>query len=100
MTNEMKNRITNAVREVYRITGDTDAIAYEHSVSVTLEGIPNRLGESNRTILITRIRRGELLYKLYTKHDDKPLMTIFGCWPVEFVSDIFIRAMEHFYDWY
>lgn len=42
----------------------------------------------------------DLTYKLYTKHDNRPLITLYGCWPTEFVTDMFIRTLEHFYNDY
>ena len=89
-------RIKNAVEAVYELTDDR----YNSEAEVRFEYvyISELSGECTYTITIARsVKRDDLTYKLYTKHDDKPLMTIFGCWPREFVADVFNRALQHFY---
>jgi hypothetical protein len=98
MENYNKQKIINAVNAVYRDTDDTGLYTSEVRFRYVK---PEYYTVVHDEIVISRsIRRDDLTYKLYTKHDDKPLMTVFGCWPQEFVSDVFIRALEHFYDDY
>ena len=99
MTKENKKRIIDAVNEVYWVTDKGFEKVY--SKDVTLVVPSSIVGVYETTIKITRsVNKGDLTYKLYTKHDTNPLLTVFGCWPQEFVTDIFIRSMEHFYDDY
>ena len=99
MTDYNKHNIKEAVRTVYEQTDKS----YLHTAEVRFNYLrPNYFGVTKEgEITISRsIKKDDLTYKLYTKYDDKPLMTIYGCWPVDFVSDVFIRALEHFYDDY
>lgn len=91
--------IKSAVEAVYTTTEDTHFKEAEVKFDYLKIGY---LGTENHgEIRITRSRKdNDLTYKLYTKHDANPLMTVFGCWPQRFVVDVFTRALEHFYDDY
>lgn len=99
MFNNNKYKINQAVKEVYRLT---DRDGFEEA-TVTFDYVkPPYLGYIMKSeIRICRsVKRDDLAYKLFINHDDEPLMTVFGCWPERFVIDVFIRALEHFYDDY
>ena len=100
MTNEVKVAITNAVYEVYSHTTDPyeARVLYDETVAFTM---PTDLGNINKVVKIVRSReKTGIFYKLYINEDKIPFMTVFGCWPVGFVADIFIKTLEHYYDWY
>lgn len=99
MNKSNERKIREAIAAVYR---DTDSTGFKIAEVRFMYVKPEYLGFVNeREITISRsIKQDDLTYKLYTKHDKNPLITVFGCWPKEFVSDIFIRALEHFYDDY
>ena len=99
MTNINKMKIEDAVNAVYRSTNDSCL----HEASVKFEYVKSKYCgiAIRREIAISRsIKENDLTYKLYTYHDDKPLITVYGYWPVEFVIDVFIKTLEHFYDDY
>lgn len=98
MTNNVKVQITNAVYEVYKNTTEPyDACSDSKFVEFSK---PSELGAVHRAVTISRVKdkRG-ITYELYIG-EKYPFMTVFGCWPIGFVADIFIRALEHYYDWY
>ena len=97
MTNEKRAQIIDAVNEVYEKT-ETLFVQYETNFVLTVPGV---FGDRKVIIKISRnTSKDDLTYKLYTQHSIDPLLTVFGCWPIEFVTDIFIRAMEHFFNDY
>ena len=97
MTNEVKIAITNAVYEVYKSTTNPyQNIVCDRTVSFT---VPTNLGDFNKSIRISRgMEKEEIFYKLYVHDDKNPFMLVFGCWPIGFVADIFIKTLEHYYD--
>ena len=99
MFNNNKDSINMAVKEVYRLTNDC-GLKKAFAMFEYIE--PPHLGyiKTSEIRICRSIKHDDLTYKLYTKHDDKPLMTVYGCWPERFVIDVFIRALEHFYDDY
>ena len=98
MTDNVKVQITNAVYNVYKGTTEPyNSCGYSEVVAFTK---PSNLGTVSTTVKISRVRdRHDITYRLYTD-EGEPFMTLFGCWPLGFVADIFIRALEHYYDWY
>ena len=99
MNNVNKRKIEEAVRTVYERTDNTCYIMAEERIDYVKPEFCGYVGKD--VLAISRsVERDDLTYKLYTKHDTNPLITVFGCWPIDFVSDIFIKALEHFYDDY
>ena len=99
MTNEVKVAITNAVFDVYDNTNGDD-VRRECSKEVGFV-YPSTLGECFKQVFISRVRDSDgWYYKLYINSISQPFMTVFGFWPIGFVSDIFIKTLEHYYDWY
>ena len=99
MTNNVKVQITNAVYEVYKNTTEP---YYSSASGKIVEFVkPTELGTVTKGVRISRVKdkRG-VVYELHIDDDKIPFMTVFGCWPIGFVADIFIRALEHYYDWY
>lgn len=100
MTNEVKVAITNAIYEVYaRTTEPYQSSVCSRPVSFT---VPDKLGDHNVSIKIARnvrTSRGPV-YELYIGSDNAPFMAVFGCWPIGFVADIFVKTLEHYHDWY
>lgn len=94
-----KQKIIDAVNAVYRDTDKTGLCTSDVKFRYVK---PEYLGFVNADeIVISRsIALDDITYKLYTKYDTNPLMTVFGCWPRHYVSDVFIRALEHFYNDY
>lgn len=100
MLNETKDKIRHAVETVYKATNDGLHPNEECIENIEIY-VPYYMSYYKKHITIVRTRKSnDLTYKLYTHVDDKPLITTFGCWPTEFVSDVFIRALEHFFDDY
>lgn len=102
MTNEARVDITNAVYDAYvNTTGQSDDWGW---TSIVRLSVPSDFGNREKVIAITRHKdkeKNELVYQLHTKVDDKiPFMTVFGCWPIGFVADIFIKTLEHYFEWY
>lgn len=99
MTSEVKALITNAIYEVYR--GTTETYNKQTCSKVIAYSVPGRLGASPETLKIVRNSGENLTYELYLFEDMKtPFLSVFGCWPIGFVADIFIRTLEHYHDWY
>ena len=99
MTDKVKVEITNAVYSTYDHTnGFHDRCEYREKVEFVC---PSTLGECHKCVVIARVKGSDGdYYKLYINSIDKPFMTVFGFWPIGFVSDIFIKTLEHYYDWY
>lgn len=99
MTNEIKVAITNAVYLVYAHTTEPyHACVSGESVEFS---VPTDLGYVKKFTRIVRIRKDDqLTYELYINDRTNPFLTVYGGWPIGFVADIFIRALEHYYNWY
>lgn len=99
MTNEVKVAITNAVYEVYKNT--TEPYHADYNEKTIEYSVPSSIGGLNRVARIARVKDARGIYYILFVGDDKnPFMTVFGCWPIGFVADVFIRALEHYHDWY
>lgn len=94
-----KRAIEEAVKSVYSRTDCLGCVMAEVKCEHYKIGYLGYVEKDVFTISRS-IKEGDLTYKLYTTHDTKPLMTVFGCWPPKFVTDVFIRALEHFYNDY
>lgn len=99
MTITNKQRIEKAVNTVHRDTEELCSIKVS-TVTIIYDRVIYGYNFEEPIKISRSIERDDLTYKLYTKHDNKPLMTVYGCWPNEFVTDVFIRALEHFYNDY
>ena len=99
MTNEVKVALTNAVYKVYE---QTMSHYSSKSASTVVEfSVNDGLMVTKKMVTIARYNtEKENLYKMYIANDKAPFITVFGCWPIGFVTDIFIKALEHYYEWY
>ena len=100
MLKNLRDKVTDAVKRVYAQTDRIYPVCEEHEVEVKFF-IPGEI-EFERTVVIARsVRKDDIYYKLYIpKFDEDPFLTVFGCWPEEWVIDIFVRTLQHFYDLY
>lgn len=100
MFNEMKTKVTYAVKEVYHETDTNSRNGAASNVGFLLR-VPGILGDHYAPVEISRsTMKDDLYYKLYTKDfgPGSPFLTVFGCWPQEFVVDVFCKALAHYYD--
>ena len=92
-----KQKIINAVDAVYRDTDKTglytSEVKFRYVKSEAFKIV-------NDEIVISRtFTPSDFTYKLYTEpYGTFPLVTVFGGLPRNYVSDVFIRALEHLYD--
>jgi hypothetical protein len=96
MLNKIKTDVTQALHVIYDETnGPFGVDAYSMFLNLTVPGI---LYDRNTMIKITRSRKkDDLYYKLYIPDDDVPFLTVYGAWPIEAVSEIFVSTLKYYY---
>lgn len=96
---EMRDKIEYAVNKVY---GYTDDGFIPESILTIDISVPGYVGNRKEIIRVARtVRKNDLYYKLYIRNaGEDPFLTVFGCWPKEFVIDIFVRTLQHYFDLY
>lgn len=99
MTTETKRMVSNAISEVYeKTTGDYHFKEWAVVVPIKVRGYSK---ERTVNVVITRIDNDyDSVYELRMNSDESPLVTVFGYWHRDYVADIFVRSIEHFYSIY
>jgi hypothetical protein len=100
MTDKEKINVGNAIYKTYTHTEGLSKVGC-YAVDVLIN-TPSCSG-GTRTVAIEIAREfvnndTDVIYKLTIPNWNTPLVITYGCWPIAYVTDIFVRAIDHFFD--